>query len=70
VESNSSSNDFAVADGSTCLVKCVAEDGKEDDGSDDRLEGEEVLDLGISVKRQRGQEAWLDDVRNAQERQL
>lgn len=40
-------NDSAVTNGAASLVQRVAEDGKEDDGRNYTLEGEEVLDLGV-----------------------
>lgn len=52
---NAFRDDRAVADCAASLVQRGSEDCQEDDRRDDRLEGEEILDLGV----------W-----DAQERQL
>ncbi len=41
------SNNSTVANGTTSLVQGVAENTQENDGSDDALDGEEVLDLSV-----------------------
>lgn len=49
MDSSSLGNHSAVADRSTSLMQCVAKDGQEDNRGDNTLEGEEVLNLQLSV---------------------
>lgn len=53
MHSRAFSDDRAVADGATSPAQSVSEDGEEDDWCNDRLEGEEVLNLGSISKSAR-----------------